>query len=95
MVPQDCLELLGRRGAVEIDHEGYSGRKTYPEIGGCYYASRLAVAEHLVKRRRQATVVLWRETYPGFFFPVGVWFVRENVRKLLEGRPETFEIGRA
>jgi hypothetical protein len=89
--PRTAWNYWGGEVAVEIDHEGYSGRKTYPEIGGCYYASRLAVAEHLVKRRRQATVVLWRETYPGFFFPVGVWFVRENVRKLLEGRPETFD----
>ncbi len=72
---------------VEADHEEYMGRATYPEIGGCYYASRLAVAEHLYSIRRQATVIALREIYPGFNIPIGVWFVRENMRRLFRDKP--------
>ncbi|MGC9049887.1 Nre family DNA repair protein, partial [Pyrobaculum sp.] len=39
---------------VEVDYELYGGRRDYPEIGGCYYAARLAVAEALLRMKRQA-----------------------------------------
>jgi len=72
---------------VEGDYEGYRGRTTYPEIGGCYYATRLAIAEHLHARRRQAVAIVLREIYPGFNLPIGVWFVRENIRAMLRKGP--------
>lgn len=73
---------------VEGDWEGYWGRKTYASLGGCYYATRLAVSEHLFFRlRRQAKVLVLREIYEGFFAPIGVWFVRENVRKMFSSKP--------
>jgi len=65
------------------DWEGYGGRTTYADIGGCYYAARLAVCELLTKERRQATVVVMREARPGYIMPVGVWQVRENVRNAM------------
>lgn len=72
---------------VEGDYEGYHGRTTYASIGGCYYATRLAVAEHLYQRRRQAIAIVLREIYPGFNLPIGVWFVRENIRAMLRRKP--------
>ncbi|MEM3163744.1 MAG: Nre family DNA repair protein [Desulfurococcaceae archaeon] len=72
---------------IEGDHEGFCGRSSYPSIGGCYYASRLATVEHLYGKRRQATAVLLREIYPGFNIPIGVWFVRENIRAMFKGGP--------
>jgi len=69
------------------DWEGYEGRTTYAEIGGCYYAARLAVCELLMKERRQATVVVLREAHPGYIMPVGVWQVRENVRNAMRQPP--------
>ncbi len=72
---------------VEGDYEGYHGRTTYASIGGCYYATRLAVAEHLYSRRRQAIAIVLREIYPGFNLPIGVWFVRENIRAMLRRKP--------
>ncbi|TRM96066.1 hypothetical protein DMP16_07905, partial [Sulfolobus sp. B1] len=66
-------------------------RKDYPEIGGCYYASRLGVTEHLYERRKQATAILWREIYEGFNLPIGVWFVRENVREMFKNKPLIFD----
>ena len=77
--------------AVEADYELYGGRRDYPEIGGCYYAARLAVAEALYKMRRQAAAILWREVYTGFNVPVGVWWVRENVRAMFQEEPLRFD----
>jgi hypothetical protein len=64
---------------------------TYARPGGCYYAARLAVAEHLKRRRRQATAICIREIYEGYLFPLGVWNVRENMRTALAGKPMVFE----
>lgn len=73
----------GSRIVLLNSYEGYEGRSKYAEIGGCYYAARLAVAEHLIKERRQAGTVILREAHPGYILPVGVWNVRENVRNAL------------
>ena len=72
------------------DWEGHDGRTTYAEIGGCYYAARLAVCERLVKDRRQATAIVLREARPGYIMPVGVWQVRENVRNAMRQKPFKF-----
>jgi len=80
----------GRSVVLYSDCEGYEGRTTYAEIGGCYYAARLAVGELLVKERRQATVIVLREAHPGYIMPVGVWQVRENVRNAVRQTPLKF-----
>jgi DNA repair protein NreA len=69
------------------DHEGHDGRTTYASIGGCYYAARLAVTEHLLRLGRQAGAVVLREVHPGEILPLGVWNVREHVRAALRERP--------
>ncbi len=81
----------GRNVVMFSDWEGYEGRTTYAEIGGCYYAARLAVCEQLTKERRQATVIVMREAHPGYIMPVGVWQVRENVRNAMRQKPFTFK----
>jgi DNA repair protein NreA len=103
MIPREwCFELIeawypktiwnpaGNEISIFSDHEFYDGRKTYAEIGGCYYASRLAVNELLNKERRQAGVVIMREAHPGYIMPVGVWNVREAVRAAVKNKPATF-----
>ena len=89
--PSTTWNCFGSSPEVEVDWEGPRGRSTYPSIGGCYYAARLAAAEALEAMGRQAAVVLWREIYPGFDLPIGVWFVRENVRALFRSKPEKFD----
>lgn len=78
------------RTEIFSDHEFYDGRKTYAEIGGCYYAARLAANELLNKERRQAGVVIMREAHPGYIMPVGVWNVREAVRQAVKKEPMSF-----
>jgi hypothetical protein len=75
---------------IYSDNEGYNGRTTYAQIGGCYYSARLATCELLVKERRQATVVVLREARPGYIMPIGVWQVRENVRNAMRQTPLKF-----
>ena len=75
------------------DYEEYFGRTRYARVGGCYYSTRLAVAEALERERKQAAAIVLRETYPGFIMPLGVWNVRESIRELLRRpyeRHETF-----
>ncbi|MFH1013113.1 MAG: Nre family DNA repair protein [Thermoplasmatota archaeon] len=76
--------------AIFNSYEFYEGRTTYAEIGGCYYAGRLAVNETLHKEKRQAAVVILREAHPGYLMPIGVWNVRESVRRTLQQPYITF-----
>ncbi len=68
-------------------YEPYEGRSKYAEIGGCYYAARLASSELLDGIQGQAKVVILREAHPGYIMPVGVWNVREHVREALRHEP--------
>ncbi len=88
--PNTVWNPLGREVVIFGDHEGFEGRTTYASIGGCYYAARLAVAEALLRERRQAATVVLRETHPGYIMPVGVWNVREHVRDALRRPPRRF-----
>ena len=88
--PNTLWNPLGREAVLFGDNEGFEGRTTYASIGGCSYAARLAVAESLLRERRQSATVILRETHPGYIMPVGVWNVREHVREALRRPPRTF-----
>ena len=88
--PNSVWNPFGRDVEIMSSHEFFDGRSTYAEIGGCYYAARLAVNELLERERRQAGAVILREAHAGYIMPVGVWNVRENVRNALETKPSTF-----
>lgn len=88
--PGTAWNLSGRNVVLTSDHEYHSGRATYAEPGGCYYAARLASAEYLMSARRQARVILLREVHPGYVVPLGVWSVREAIRSLFRSRPVRF-----
>jgi hypothetical protein len=77
--------------AIVSDWEPYNGRSTYASMGGCYYSGKLAVLEHLEKTKHQAMVFIFRETYPDYLLPVGVWQVRENVRNAMRQEPKIYE----
>ena len=88
--PKTTWNPDGHKISIMGSHEGFNGRTTYAEIGGCYYAARLAVNEKLNEEHRQAAVAILREAHPGYILPVGVWNVRENVRKALKNEPMKF-----
>ncbi len=77
--------------AIVTDWEPYKGRSKYASMGGCYYSGKLAVLEQLEERKRQAKVFIFREAYPDYTLPVGVWQVRENCRNAMKQEPVKFE----
>jgi hypothetical protein len=88
--PKTIWNPDGTEISMISSHEFYEGRTTYAEIGGCYYAARLATNELLNAEARQAGVVILREAHPGYIMPVGVWNVREAVRAALKQQPSKF-----
>ena len=74
------------------DHEFYEGRKKYASnVTGAYYAARLGVSEYLKKIRKQSACMILREVSGGYLAPLGVWVIRETVRKAFEKEPKKFE----
>jgi len=89
--PNTVWNPSGKGVVIFSSSEGYHGRSKYAEIGGCYYAARLATSEALRKEKKQARVVILREAHPGYIMPVGVWNVRENVRQAMKIEPKKFD----
>lgn len=67
------------------DFENYYGRKDYAKstVGG-YYASRFPILEYLNSIKRQASILVIRIETPSYWAGLGVWVVRESVRKALK-----------
>lgn len=76
---------------VGVDYEDARGLDHYPSIAGAYFAARLAVAEHLSRRKRKAAALVLREIHPEYVMPVGVWQIREGVREALKKKPANFD----
>ena len=72
---------------ASTDYEDNYGRKNYASAtAGGYYASRLPVLEYLKRIKKQASVLAIRIETPGYWAALGVWVVRESVRKTIENR---------
>jgi DNA repair protein NreA len=70
---------------ASTDHEDYHGRKEYAtSTAGGYYASRFPIVEYLNSIKKQASVLVVRIETPSYWAALGVWVVRESVRKALE-----------
>jgi DNA repair protein NreA len=75
----------GQEIKASTDMEGYSGRKAYAfDTAGGYYASRFAVLEYLNSIKKQASVIALRVETPSYWAALGVWVVRESVKKALK-----------
>ena len=74
------------------DYEDFNGRKKYAfNVTGGYYAMRLPLTEHLVKIKRQASVLIFREILPEYYAPLGVGIVRETAKKAFASKPKHFD----
>jgi DNA repair protein NreA len=76
---------------VGVDFENANGLDHYPSIAGAYFAARLSVAEYLFKAKRKAAALVLREIHSEYVMPVGVWQVREGMRRAFEGQAEQIE----
>jgi len=88
--PKTTWNPEGTEVAMYSSSEGFEGRTTYPEIGGCYMSARLSSAQKLVDEKKQAGIIIFREAHPGFIMPLGVWLVREGVKQTLKNSPFKF-----
>ena len=77
----DTFSNLG----LAVDFEDANGLDHYPSsIAGAYFPAKLAVTEHLSKRRRKSGAVVLREIRSEeYVMPLGVWQIREGVRQAL------------
>jgi len=74
---------------IAHNYEPFSGRTSYAEeTAGAFYATRLGIAEHLNRRKRQAKAIVVREVSPEYWAPLGVWVIRETVRNAFENGQE-------
>jgi len=74
------------------DYECFNGRKKYAfNVTGGYYAMRLPLTEHLVKIKRQASTLVFREIRPEYYAPLGVGIVRETARRAFKNPPKYFD----
>jgi hypothetical protein len=90
-LPGGTWAVNAKEAHIIQDHEFYAGRKTYASnVEGAYYSARLAVAEHLVEKKRQAAAIVFREIGSDYQIPLGVWQIRENVRNALRQKPLVF-----
>ena len=77
--------------AIESDTEISGSLKTYPKIGGSYFAARLAITEYLELHRKKSSVIILREIHPEYVLPVGVWQIREGIRMAMKSKGEIFD----
>lgn len=90
-LPGGTWSVNASKAEIIQDHEFYKGRSSYASnTEGAYYSARLAVAEHLDERKRQASAIVFREIGRDYAILLGVWQVRENVRSALKQKPFVF-----
>ncbi|MGD9276865.1 MAG: hypothetical protein PVJ67_06870 [Candidatus Pacearchaeota archaeon] len=81
----------GNEMKASTDYESFQGRKTYAsQTQGGYYATRLPILEYLEKIKRRASVLVIRIETPSYWAGLGVWVVRESVRKALANKKMKF-----
>ena len=69
---------------ASTDIETFKGRKSYAfNTAGGYYAARLPILKYLDSIKRQATVITIRIEKPTYWASLGVWVVRETVKKAI------------
>jgi len=70
---------------ASTDFESYSGRKNYASnTAGGYYATRLPILKYLNNIKRQASVLAIRLETPSYWAALGVWVVRESVKRAMQ-----------
>jgi hypothetical protein len=87
----ELFEMMTQSYEYTHDMENNYGRKSYAiETAGGYYASRFSVLQKLQSINRQATVIVLRLVTDDYWAPLGVWVVREAVKKAMNNTPLKF-----
>ena len=82
---------IGFSGKSWKDHENFFPRKKYASnVAGGYYAVRIAITEYLLRKQKQATILVFREVRPEYNAPLGVGILRQLTRDILTRIPAKF-----
>ncbi len=74
------------------DFENYKKRTYYASnCAGGYYANRFSVLQYLFDVKKQARVIVYRFTTPEYEAPLGVWVVRQGVKKTVSNEAIVFD----
>ncbi len=77
---------------ASTDMEDFYGRTSYASnTAGGYYAARLPILEYLESIQRQASILAIRIELPTYWAALGVWVVRESVKKAMENKKFQFD----
>lgn len=87
---ESFIQLIGKEELIFSDYETNTDKKEYSSVGGCYYTSKMAVLDALVKEKKQAGLIVLREAYEGYV-PLGVFNVRENMKSAMSNPYKEFE----
>jgi hypothetical protein len=89
---QEGSTYSGEKTILSQDYENFNGRKKYAfNVTGGYYAMRLPLTEYLMKIKRQASVLMFREIRPEYYAPLGVGIVRETAKRTFQNPPRYFD----
>lgn len=81
----------GKEIKASTDMEDFYGRTNYASnTAGGYYAARLPILEYMDSIKKQASILAIRIELPTYWAALGVWVVRESVKKALENKKFTF-----
>lgn len=76
---------------ASTDMEDFYGRTSYATgTAGGYYAARLPILEYMESINRQASVLAIRIELPTYWAALGVWVVRESVKKAMGNKKFEF-----
>jgi len=76
--------------AIFSDWEGFDGKKTYALTGGCYYSTRLAICEQLIRESRQAAAITFSIVF--ILISMGV-FTKKITPEIMTGNFLTRYVG--
>lgn len=79
-----------KENEISKDYEINTPRKTYAtEVSGGYYAARLEIANYLFLKKKQASVIVFRDIAYSYESK-GVWVIREAIKEALKTKPLEF-----
>lgn len=87
IVLKDTLYNSSNQDLWIRDFEDFEGRKDYaPNVAGGYYAAKLPITKFQYENNIQMSTLVFRIIDKNYTTPLGVWVIREGVRKALENK---------
>jgi len=80
--PSSLWVRKSQKPIIVVNKERANGKPKY--IDGGYMAAKTGILQCLLKTKRQAGIIVFREVLPSYYAPVGNWHIRMSSKKALE-----------